>query len=46
MLGGLSYLFMFAGGWGNGNGFGGGGNRGCTQEDVRAAVDQQTLFLN
>lgn len=38
-------LFLFAGGWGNGNGFyGGGGNRGCTQEDVRAAVDQQTLL--
>ena len=36
-------LFMFAGGWGNGNGFGGGG-RGCTQEDIRAAVDQQTLL--
>ena len=37
-------LFMFAGGWGNGNGFGGGGNCGCTQEDIRAAVDQQTLL--
>ena len=38
-------LFLFAGGWGNGNGFyGGGGNRGCTQEDVRAAIDQQTLL--
>lgn len=46
-------LFLFAGGWGNnGNGFGGGsggGGRGCclpcaTQEDVRAAVDQQTLL--
>ena len=36
-------LFMFAGGWGNGNGFGSGG-RGCTQEDIRAAVDQQTLL--
>lgn len=39
-------LFLFAGGWGNnGNGFGGGG-RGpsATQEDVRAAVDQQTLL--
>lgn len=36
-------LFLFAGGWG-GNGFG--GNRGscATQEDVRAAVDQQTLI--
>ena len=44
-------LFLFAlGGWGNGNGggggFGGGGGRGfcATQEDVRAAVDQQTLI--
>ena len=41
-------LFLFAGGWGNnGNGgFGGGGGRGpcATQEDVRAAVDQQTLL--
>ena len=43
-------LFLFAGGWNNGNGFGGGfgGNRGpgacATQEDVRAAVDQQTLI--
>lgn len=38
-------LFLFAGGWGNGNGFGGGGTRACaTQEDVRAAVDQQTLI--
>ena len=40
-------LFLFAGGWG-GNGFGF-GNRGvgmapATQEDVRAAVDQQTLI--
>ena len=40
-------LFLFAGGWGNG-GFG--NNRGdfgipcATQEDVRAAVDQQTLL--
>ena len=49
-------LFLFAlGGWGNGNGFGGGGSGGgggfgyrygvpATQEDVRAAVDQQTLI--
>ncbi len=42
-------LFLFAlGGWGNGNGgggFGGGGRGPCaTQEDVRAAVDQQTLI--
>ncbi len=39
-------LFLFAGGWGNGNGFGGGGggSRTCTQEDIRAAVDQQTLL--
>ena len=38
-------LFLFAGGWGNGNGFGGGGRGACaTQEDVRAAVDQQTLI--
>ena len=37
-------LFLFAGGWGNG-GWGGGENRNCaTQEDVRAAVDQQTLI--
>lgn len=40
-------LFLFAG-WG-GNGFGFGGGRGgygnpATQEDVRAAVDQQTLI--
>ena len=39
-------LFLFAG-WG-GNGFGFGGNRGgavaATTEDVRAAVDQQTLI--
>lgn len=40
-------LFLFAGGWGNNGGFaGGGGDRGAcaTQEDVRAAVDQQTLL--
>lgn len=40
-------LFLFAGGWGNnGNGFGGGRNGApcATQEDVRAAVDQQTLI--
>ena len=40
-------LFLFAGGWGNGNGgfFGGGSAGRCaTQEDVRAAVDQQTLI--
>lgn len=39
-------LFLFAGGWGNGNGgFGGGGRGPCaTQEDVRSAVDQQTLL--
>lgn len=41
-------LFLFAGGgWGfGGNGFGGGGRYGvpATQEDVRAAVDQQTLI--
>lgn len=43
-------LFLFAlGGWGNGNGFNGGfGGNGrelcATQEDVRAAVDQQTLI--
>lgn len=37
-------LFLFAGGWGNGNGFGGGGRTYATQEDVRAAVDQQTLI--
>lgn len=38
-------LFMFAGGWGNG-GFGGGGREAAyaTQEDIRAAVDQQTLI--
>lgn len=34
-------LFLFAGGWGNGFG----GNRdAATQEDVRSAVDQQTLI--
>lgn len=42
-------LFLFAGGWGfGGNGFGGGGGMRyglpATQEDVRAAVDQQTLI--
>ena len=38
-------LFMFAGGWGGRCGFGGGGNGVCaTQEDVRSAVDQQTLI--
>lgn len=39
-------LFLFAGGWGNGGFAGGGGDRGAcaTQEDVRAAVDQQTLL--
>lgn len=40
-------LFLFAGGWGNNGGFAGGGGdrRVCaTQEDVRAAVDQQTLL--
>jgi hypothetical protein len=37
-------LFLFAGGWGRG-GFGGNGNGVCaTQEDVRSAVDQQTLI--
>lgn len=36
-------LFMFAGGWGGRGGFGGCGN-GATQEDVRSAVDQQTLI--
>lgn len=37
-------LFLFAGGWGRG-GFGGNGNDVCaTQEDVRSAVDQQTLI--
>ena len=40
-------LFLFAGGgWGFGNGFDGryGGGNFATQEDVRAAVDQQTLI--
>lgn len=42
-------LFLFAGGWGRGGfgGFGGGEGAGvacATQEDVRAAVDQQTLL--
>lgn len=37
-------LFLFAGGWGNGNGFGGGRGNCATQEDVRSAVDQQTLI--
>lgn len=36
-------LFMFAGGWGCRGGFGGNGY-GATQEDVRSAVDQQTLI--
>ena len=38
-------LFMFAGGWGNG-GWGGNAARGdfATKEDIRAAVDQQTLL--
>lgn len=41
-------LFLFAGGWGNNGGFFG-GDRGigapcATQDDVRAAVDQQTLL--
>ena len=40
-------LFLFAGGWGNG-GWGGNGNGShssyATQDDVRAAVDQQTLL--
>lgn len=41
-------LFLFAGGWGRG-GFGGWGGEGvgvpcATQENVRAAVDQQTLL--
>ena len=41
-------LFLFAGGWGRG-GWGGFGGEGAgvpcaTQEDVRAAVDQQTLL--
>lgn len=42
-------LFLFAGGWNNGYGYGGFGGAGgrapcATQEDVRAAVDQQTLI--
>ena len=42
-------LFLFAGGWGNGGWFGAGREGGpcvaaATQEDVRAAVDQQTLI--
>ena len=39
-------IFAIFGGWGgNGFGFGGGGRDACaTQEDVRAAVDQQTLI--
>lgn len=42
-------LFGWGGGGFGGGGFGGGGNRGggapwATQEDVRAAVDQQTLI--
>ncbi len=47
-------LFLFAGGWGGNRGFGfggggGGSGGGCgfppaTQQDVRAAVDQQTLL--
>ena len=38
-------LFLFAGGWGNGTGgFGGGRGTYATQEDVRSAVDQQTLI--
>ena len=39
-------LFLFAGWGGNGFGFGGGrmGGNPATQEDVRAAVDQQTLI--
>ena len=36
-------LFLFAGWGGNGFGFGGGGHA-ATTEDVRAAVDQQTLI--
>lgn len=39
----LLFLFAMNGGWGNG--FGGNGRGACaTQEDVRAAVDQQTLI--
>lgn len=40
-------LFLFAGGWGNGGGWFGDRGNGvacATQEDVRAAVDQQTLL--
>lgn len=37
-------LFLFAGGWGGRGGFGGGSGACATQEDVRAAVDQQTLI--
>ena len=39
-------LFLFAGGWGGRGGWGmGGGSGDCaTQEDVRSAVDQQTLI--
>ena len=39
-------LFLFAGGWGRGGfgGFGGGEGACATQEDVRSAVDQQTLI--
>ena len=40
-------LFLFAGGWGNGGWGANGDSRGvacATQEDVRAAVDQQTLL--
>ena len=37
-------LFLFAGWGGNGFGFGGRGIPGATTEDVRAAVDQQTLI--
>lgn len=49
MIGEWIPLLFLAGifGWGNGNGFGGGGRGGypcATQEDVRAAVDQQTLI--
>lgn len=37
-------LFLFAGWGGNGFGFGGGRGNAATTEDVRAAVDQQTLI--
>lgn len=39
-------LFLFAGGWGGRGGWYGNGNEApcATQEDVRAAVDQQTLI--